>query len=144
MLRRYGLLLIALFYANSTLAYPCAKPEEMEAIHVRALQTELMMAGLSCNGKRHYSNFVRKNQRELKEYAQSMRGYFVRNFGGNAESKMDEFVTALANESSKKSMQTGQKSFCSNANNLFKAVATSSTIPYTQYRYHGDIRQCFW
>ena len=135
--------LVFVFFATSALAYPCAKPEEMEAIRIRALQTELMMAGLSCNGKKHYNRFVKNNRTELKHYAKSMRGYFERNFSGNAETEMDQFITKLANDSSKRSLKNGAKSFCSDANTLFKTVSTADDLQSTKYRYRGEISECW-
>ena len=143
MLRGGALFLAIIFIATSALAYPCAKPEEMDAIRVRALQTELMMAGLSCNGKKHYNRFVKQNRSELKHYAKSLRGYFERNFSGNAETEMDAFITKLANDSSKRSLKNGAKSFCSDANTLFKTVSNADDLNDTKYHYRGDVRECW-
>jgi hypothetical protein len=125
------------------MAYPCAKPEELEAIRIRALQTELMMAGLSCNGKKHYNRFVKQNRTELKSYAKSLRGYFERNFSSNAETEMDAFITKLANDSSKRSLKNGAKSFCADASTLFKTISKEDDLSDAKYRYRGDISECW-
>lgn len=138
-----ALFLAIIFISTSAMAYPCAKHEEIEAIRIRALQTELMMAGLSCNGKKHYNRFVKQNRTELKSYAKSLRGYFERNFSGNAETEMDQFITKLANDSSKRSLKNGAKSFCSDANTLFKAVSKEDDLGNVTYRYRGDISECW-
>lgn len=143
-MRRYcALFLSVIFISTSATAYPCAKSEEMDAIRVRALQTELMMAGLSCNAKNHYNGFVKNNRSELKHYAKSLRSYFERNFSNNAQSEMDEFITKLANDSSKRSLRSGAKSFCSNANTLFTTVAKTDELHDVKYRYRGDISECW-
>ncbi len=142
-MRKYALFLAVLFITHSAFAYPCAQPKEMEAIRIRALQTELMMAGLSCNGQRHYNRFVKNYRSELKQYARALRSYFVRGYGDDAENEMNQFVTQLANQSSRRSLQNGAKSFCSDASGLFQTVSASKKLNHADFDYRGDIKQCF-
>lgn len=140
--KKAALFVAVLFITHSTFAYPCAQPKEMEAIRIRALQTELMMAGLSCNGQRHYNRFVQNYRSELKQYARILRGYFVRGYGDDAENEMNQFITQLANESSKRSLQNGAKSFCLDARGLFKTVSASKKLNHADFDYRGNISEC--
>lgn len=113
----------------------------MEAIRIRALQTELMVAGLSCNGKKHYNHFVRDHRSELKEYAEALRGYFRRVYGSGGEMELNKFVTRLANEMSTRSMQSA-RDFCENARDQFESTESEAKLQNVDYRYRGEIRAC--
>lgn len=120
---------------------PCAQPEEMQAIRIRALQTELMLAGLSCNGRQHYNHFVRSFRSELKTYATALRSYFHRAYGKSGENEMNQFITRLANESSTRSVH-GADVFCSNAREWFSTVEQQKNLRNVAFTYRGDIREC--
>jgi aromatic ring hydroxylase len=141
-MKKYMLFLAVLFQVSSSFAAPCAQPNEMQAIRIRALQTELMMAGLSCNGRKHYSHFVNNYKSELKQYANAMRSYFKRAYGNSGETKMNQFVTQLANESSTRSIKRGAEEFCDNAREWFDAVEEKDNLQNVAYSYRGDIREC--
>ena len=104
-IKKCSLFLFLLLHLSPAFAVPCAQPNEMQAIRVRALQTELMIAGLSCNGQAHYNYFITNYQLQLKTYADAMRSYFKRSYGPTAELEMNEFVTQLANESATRSIK---------------------------------------
>ncbi len=98
------------------LAASCFSKAELEASHVRQLQTEFMVAALSCEkhptvditGK--YNAFVKKYQKELGSNAKDLRGHFSRNYGASQSRAFDAYMTTLANDAS----MHGQKSaaFC--------------------------------
>ncbi len=141
-MKKCGLFLVVLLQISSSFAAPCAKPVEMQAIRVRALQTELMFAGLSCNGRNHYNHFVNNYRPELKEYADALRGYFQRVYGRSGETKMNQFITRLANQSSTRSIKRGTEAFCANARAWFEDVGQEKDLRQVAYTYSGDIRQC--
>ena len=142
-MKKCSLFLVMLFQLSSAFAVPCAKPQEMQAIRVRALQTELMIAGLSCNGQEHYNYFIANYQPQLKQYADTMRGYFMRSYGPTAELEMNQFITQLANESMTRSLRKGAKIFCNNARLWFDGVEKKNKkLHDISFAYHGEIRQC--
>lgn len=98
-------------------------PREQAALDVRYLQTELMVAALSCGRPefhQHYNVFVAKFGNSLKQHGTHLKSYFTRQYGNQATVQMDRYVTRLANEASLRSMQ--QASFCQDSVALFQRV----------------------
>ena len=98
-------------------------PREQAALDVRYLQTELMVAALSCGRPefhQHYNLFVAKFGNSLKQNSTHLKSYFTRQYGNQGTTQMDRFVTRLANEASLRSMQ--QASFCHDSIALFQRV----------------------
>jgi hypothetical protein len=96
---------------------------EQAALDVRYLQTELMVAALSCGRAdfhQHYNVFVAKFGKSLKSHANVMKTYFSREYGAQGTTQLDRYVTRLANEASLRSMQ--QAAFCQDSSYLFERV----------------------
>lgn len=144
MLKRGLLFTMLLLSSVSLQAMPCAKSHEMEAVRVRALQTELMFAALSCNGSSSYYNrFIKNYRQELQTQAKTLRAYFKRAFAADAENQMNRFITRLANESSTRSLNRGLEHYCEAANDWFSDVESNRTLQSVNYRYRGnEIRSC--
>lgn len=104
----------------------CFSKHEQRAHFVRQLQTELMVAALSCKNQAldlrgRYTAFVSKFGPKLAENADTLRGYFVRAHGkGGHMRQFDAYITALANEASKRSM--GLDNFCDEMQPVFDKV----------------------
>ncbi|MGE5539659.1 MAG: hypothetical protein ACM30I_13660 [Gemmatimonas sp.] len=94
------------------------------AFQFRHLQTELMVAALSCGRKdiqAHYNNFVARFGGALKANGVALRSYFGRMFGAKqGEREMDSFMTRLSNELSLVSMR--EPDFCDRSVALFRAA----------------------
>ena len=56
-------------------AIPCTSAANLEALNVRALQTELMVGALACGERERYNAFVQARQPELVPYAQNSPAY---------------------------------------------------------------------
>lgn len=98
-------------------------PAEQEAMSFRRLQSELMVAALSCNDARlrgHYNTFVERFRPALQQNARVLKSYFKRTHGAKGTRRLDDFMTALANEASLTSM--GDRNFCNNALAQFDAI----------------------
>jgi hypothetical protein len=96
---------------------------EAEAFAFRRLQSELMVAALSCRDSRHhthYNTFVKRFRPALKTNARVLKAYFTRLHGPMATRKLDDYITHLANEASLASM--GDANFCANALRRFEAI----------------------
>jgi hypothetical protein len=96
---------------------------EQAALDVRYLQTELMVAALSCGRPEfhtRYNAFVSKFGNSLKRHSNVMKTYFTREYGAKGSQQLDTYVTRLANEASLRSMQ--QASFCQDSSALFERV----------------------
>lgn len=98
----------------------CPTSAENAALSMRSLQTELMVAALSCQAKGDYNTFVRQFQPELVRNGKAMRGYFQRRYGGRSESRMNSYVTSVANRASQDSLSSNN--FCDSARKLFSNV----------------------
>ncbi len=124
---RHALLGVAALAGLCGLASPsAAQPlnvREQTALDVRYLQTELMVAALSCGRPEfhnHYNVFVAKFGGSLKRHANVMKSYFSREYGAQGTTQLDRYVTRLANEASLRSMQ--QTAFCQDSVSLFERV----------------------
>lgn len=96
---------------------------EQAALDVRYLQTELMVAALSCGNPayhKQYNVFVGRFGKSLKTHANVLKSYFNRQYGKQGTKEMDSYVTRLANEASLRSMQ--QATFCQDSAALFQRV----------------------
>jgi hypothetical protein len=106
----------------------CLTPPERTAFEVRVLQTEMMVAALTCRGvgghdfSAHYAQFVENNREALKVHAGVLRSHFRRSFGAAAETHLDRYVTSLANDLSRASM-SGSGTFCPQQGALFERAA---------------------
>ncbi|MFM2130154.1 MAG: hypothetical protein RL477_1700 [Pseudomonadota bacterium] len=99
---------------------------EQEAFAFRRLQSELMVAALSCNDPRHreaYNIFIYRFRAALGDNARVLKAYFKRAYGAGGPRKLDDFMTSLANDASLASM--GDPRFCRNSLTRFEAVNRS-------------------
>jgi len=109
----------------ATIATLSAK--EKEAIAFRHLQTELMVAALSCGRQEYrskYNIFILRYRPALQRNGRTLRAIFKRNYGASGKRRLDDYVTRLANEASVRSMQ--RNDFCAAAGRKLDAVLTAS------------------
>ena len=104
-------------------AAPCTgagKPTEADiSIEVRRLQTNLMVAALSCGARDDYNEFVVAHRSTLQKYGKTIRAEFRRRYGKSGASKLNQFVTRLANEASARS-NADRENFCAEATASFQ------------------------
>jgi hypothetical protein len=106
----------------------CYTAPEVRASQVRQLQTELMVAALSCSGypdlglRARYNAFVTKFGGNLNDTAKVLRGHFQRNHGRDHVRRFDAYITALANQASLRSFD--EPSYCQSAVPVFEALAS--------------------
>lgn len=139
---RFVLSLAFLLAAPPVLALPCADADEVEAHRVRALQTELMVAALSCGWQSDYNNFVRSFSPELKQNAAAFRAYYTRTHGAGGEAEMNRYVTKLANYYSKKSARGGVQDFCEQAEDLRRSVRRADSLTEVDYSFSSPVKAC--
>ncbi len=108
----------------------CYTVPERAAVQVRMLQTELMVATLSCRGwnefdyPSRYNEFIGKHSARLVANGRALQSHFQRSFGDDdvARNHLDRFVTQLANSASHRSIvQTDY--FCAAAKEFLNDVA---------------------
>ena len=99
-----GVLAVTAVLAGSgAAAAECARPQELHALNTRVLQTELMVAALACGYQAGYNRFVGAFRHDLVEHGGTLRAYFRRQYGSEGQTRLDHFITRLANEESGRS-----------------------------------------
>ena len=122
--------------ATAVQAAPCAvtgaaRPSQADiSIEVRRLQTNLMVAALTCNARADYNAFVVAHRTSLQNYGKIIRTEFRRRFGKAGDSKLNTFVTRLANEASTRS-NADRDGFCADAAATFQQAKVQN-ISLTQ------------
>jgi hypothetical protein len=96
----------------------CIQPAEKAAFDVRALQSQLMVAALSCAQEEQYNNFVRRYQGELGGAYRSISTHYRRTGGARGQNSLDGYITTLANAQSQDGIRQGSN-FCRNIAPLF-------------------------
>lgn len=112
-------------------AFACAYEEEVDAFNVRALQSSMMVAALSCDQKKQYNKFIRKHQDYIVDSSEELKSYFKRKHGSGYEKELNRFITKLANEATKKSMSDDSDAYC---------VQTARTFQKLYYLNHGQLQ----
>lgn len=107
--------------AGQAMASDCALPSELTALNTRVLQSELVVAALSCGENTEYNTFIQKFEPVLLQDGVNFRNYFLRVYGPNGEDAMNQLVTRIANIESARSKFPGFD-YCSYAYQMFSAV----------------------
>ncbi len=95
-------------------------PQERASLEMRVMQSELMVAALSCSSADRYNAFVTRYKNELVDHGKTMQGLFKRVHGGNAFNQINSFVTRMANEASLKMIQNTH--FCDETGEMFQTL----------------------
>ena len=82
----------------------CAVKAEATALETRVVQTELMVAALSCDAAARYNAFVVKFRPELTSAYKKLGGFFHRLYGSDVDKHVNDYVTRTANESSQRAI----------------------------------------
>lgn len=107
------------------------------SIEVRRLQTNLMVAALSCGARADYNAFVINHRSSLKKYGTAIRKEFKRRYGKSGPRRLNRFVTRLANEASARS-NADRDQFCADATTLFQKTAQSRVdLAHLALHYEG-------
>jgi hypothetical protein len=115
--------------ATSAQAVPCAAVGAQGlsqgdiSIEVRRLQTNLMVAALSCHARSDYNEFITMHRPSLQSYGKTIQAEFRRRYGHESSKQLNRFVTRLANEASARS-NADRDGFCAEAAGLFAKART--------------------
>ena len=115
-----GTLLLPLAATAQAQTVACKRNADEKAIYVRSLQTNLMVAALTCNDSGPYNDFIHQFQSILMKDSKQLQSFYTHTRGKNGANELNSFVTQLANDESQKSIQTA--GYCDSANQLFTAV----------------------
>jgi hypothetical protein len=102
----------------------CANSIEAQAFSVRALKSSLMIAALSCNQNKAYNRFIKAHDDILSRSGNRISAFFEKEYGSNAKTHLNKFITHLANDASKASMSSDDD-FCQVSADLFSDLRHS-------------------
>jgi hypothetical protein len=100
-------------------------PKERASLEMRLLQTELMVSALACQARDSYNTFVTRFQSQLVDSGRTIRALFDRVHGKNGTTRLNAFVTEVANDASMKSLQMGEQ-FCTETAKTFQALLSGA------------------
>jgi hypothetical protein len=99
----------------------CRQTPDQASIGMRALQTELMVAGLKCSADQ-WNSFTAKFKTAIKTDADRLQHLFNKTYGKAGPTHMNAFVTQLANDASQRSNQMTEANYCQQEGQLFLKV----------------------
>lgn len=118
-------------------AQSCLAAADRQAFDVRALQSQLMVAAITCGMEQPYNQFVRRHQGELRRAWSTIQGHFRRR--GEGQGGTDRYITGLANTHSQDSLRYGD-AFCRSVGGLFDAaLAAPNGVALQQLTLTGQI-----
>lgn len=119
-----GAVLLAMTPAVA-LAGEHSNPAHKSAFYVRALQTELMVAALTCQAKPEYKAFVTRFKKSLVRNGKALRGYYKLHYGAQSDQRLNTYVTQLANQTSQRTINA-RGVYCEQAKDLFSVVLATA------------------
>ncbi|MDF1747552.1 MAG: hypothetical protein P1V34_01625 [Alphaproteobacteria bacterium] len=111
-------------FSLSGIAQACLStvaPKHTLALSVRTLQSDMMVAALSCNEREHYNAFAIKFRPEIQKQGGALKSYFQSLHGQNATREINSYVTDLANFAAVRQAEN-RNSFCGGAASAFAAL----------------------
>lgn len=108
---------------GASAATTCMRSEEKMAIEVRAMQTDMMVAALSCNASREYNEFVTRFKSVLANHTHTLNGMFARIYGHGGDREYLRYTTSLANQASLASV-TDMNTFCESSVTALRSVVS--------------------
>jgi len=100
----------------------CVDSKARAALEMRVLQSELMVAALTCGQRPSYNAFVATFNPYLKDQGGNLRTFFDEAYGENGTFRLNRLVTRLANEASSLTLNQPTSQFCAQAKTRFEAV----------------------
>ncbi|MDP3418233.1 hypothetical protein [Falsiroseomonas sp.] len=116
----------AMAIGGPAIAQSCVQANERTAFELRALQSQLMVAAITCQRDSDYNAFVRKFQGDLGGAYNTIRTHFRRTGGAQGQRALDGYITTLANEQSQDGVRQGSR-FCQNVAPLFQAALAQTS-----------------
>jgi len=94
--------------AQPVLASTCTYPQDVAALKVASLKSELMVTAITCQDSTRYNKFMLKFQPDLVANERVLQAYFTRAYGRTAGARQhDIFITNLANAESTSGITQG-------------------------------------
>jgi hypothetical protein len=109
----------------SVQAASCPSEQVAQAMQVRLLQNELMVAALQCRAiasydyQGKYNAFITQFSSPLTQNANVLKEHFRRSFGASHQTQLDRYMTRIANDAGQRGMNPG---YCQQMAPLFEKV----------------------
>lgn len=135
-----GVALVAVLAAGAVgvaEAAPCIRLADEPVLNTRVMQTELMVAALSCDQRESYNQMVRRFEPELVEKGRSLKRLFEKVYGRGAHNQLNKYVTQLANEASQRSASEG-RGFCAAMATIFERIQEMDGAQFADYAGGAD------
>jgi hypothetical protein len=113
--------LLALTSTSSVYAAGCIAPRVSDSQMVRALQSRLMIAALSCNARADYNRFVKRYRSHLAYHGAALRKSFRKKYGKSYRRALNKFITEMANGASQASIND-RAGFCAESRAIFASL----------------------
>ncbi len=111
----------------------CGKPVDKESFAVAGLKTQLVVLAISCNGNEQYNNFVKRFRNDLLTQEKTMTSYFSRAYGRKASDQQNDYITALANNTSRTGLASGTEYCQRNTSKFSEVMALKNGSELAQY-----------
>ncbi len=125
---------LAIGSASPASAAECRSAADADAVHLRSLQSELMVAALSCRAKPLYNAFAGRFEAVLVDSGVQLRRMFQRYHDGNGTRALNRFITLLGNDASARGIAQGNR-LCPLSAALFDEVMTLKPKALAGYSY---------
>jgi hypothetical protein len=126
------MLATSLAFATPAHAAVCIRPGDAAALNAKALQSELMVSALACEEVDRYNAWVRQFEREIVANGATLKHLFRQAYGSAAETRLGQFVTALANEAAMRSAVEKAR-FCAGTARVFDRVLIMTGPEFLAY-----------
>lgn len=110
----------------------CADPSERIGLEMRVLQSELMVAALTCGQRSDYNSFITSFKPQIKKHSANLKSFFQKAYGKSATQKLNRMVTRLANQASKRSLSQPTRKFCAKSQTRFEKILSVKPMQLTQ------------
>ena len=110
--------LAAVLFAGGVQAAECVEARERDSLTVRALQSRLLVAALSCGSRADYNDFVLRYRPHLANHGSELTKHFRKRHGASHQRALNAFVTRLANGASEVSIDN-RNGFCAESRAAF-------------------------
>jgi hypothetical protein len=99
----------------------CGKPADKASFAVAGLKTQLVVLAISCHSNDQYNDFVRRFRPDLLAQEKTLGSYFSRAYGRKASDQQNDYITALANNTSRTGLASGVE-YCQRNQSKFSEV----------------------
>ena len=119
----------------------CGKPADQAAFAISGLKTKLVVLAISCGENDDYNAFIKRFRSDLLAQEKTLGGYFSRAYGRQASAQQNDYITALANNTSRTGLAQGTE-FCQrNAGKFSEVMALKNGKDLADYAMAQDIDQ---